>query len=155
MAPGRLTDRPQLRQQRGPFSQLAHERVRHDARVEGKLERRKRAALPGERDVTASQHVPALVVPKIYGAVIREQTALESFLCRELLAAQGGQRPLQYRHAGRIALRDLRRHTVEEEIQRARPVQRSRCRQHGLRHFDDSDPAGRTPAKNAQDNASR
>ena len=70
--------------------------------------------------MTAGQDVPCLVVPHRYGRHSGEPQPAQPRLRRDVLAAEGEQRPSQGGRPGRIALRDQQRQAVQEQVGGAR-----------------------------------
>ena len=116
LAPGRVGDRLRLRDERRALRQLARVGVQEDARPEREGELTECPRVTRELDVTAGQDVPCLVVPHRHGRQSGEPQPAQPLLRRDVLTAEGEQRPSQGGRPGRVALRDQQRQAVQEQI---------------------------------------
>ena len=123
LAPGGVGDRLRLRDERRAFLQLARVCVQEDAGPDREGELTECPRVTRELDVTAGQDVPCLVVPHRHGHPSGEPQPAQPLLRRDVLAAEGEQRPSQGGRPGCTALRDQQRQAVQEQIGGARQGQ--------------------------------
>ena len=137
LAPGRVSDYLRLRDERRALLQLARVCVQEDPGPDRQGELTECPRVTRELDVTAGQDVPCLVVPHRHGRPFGEPQPAQSLLRRDVLAADGEQRPSQGRRPGRIALRDQQRQAVQEQIGGARRARRRGRHTGGSGHVPD------------------
>ncbi len=132
-APGRLRGRANLEDHRRRAGQVAGEQEHECPGAEGERQLAERAHLAGETDVPIGEPHAAIVVAQMYRRRERQRQPAQ-LLVRGHAAAEGAQRPAQYRYPGRVPLGEVGGQAVEKEIGRTGRTRRRGRRAGRARH---------------------